>query len=100
MKHDLVSLVRKSGPSSEAEEALSALERWDNTVAADSRGSVLFEAWWNHYYQREDKNFQVEWDESAPLETPRGLADSARALAAFGKALAETKRHYGTWDVS
>jgi acyl-homoserine-lactone acylase len=35
-----------------------------------------------------------------PTVTPRGLADMARAAAAFTWALEETTRRYGRWDVA
>ena len=43
VKDDLLGIARRSGPGKEMKEALAQLETWDNTVASDSRGGVLFE---------------------------------------------------------
>jgi acyl-homoserine-lactone acylase len=83
-------------------QALDLLVRWDNTVAADSRGGVLFETWWNRYRTvlRGQPLHAVEWSSDAPAETPHGLADAARAVEAFAWAVAETERLFGSPDVA
>ena len=79
------------------------LEQWNREFNADSRGALLFHIWFQTYIQQAvaeasaaDPTFQVNidtlvsdllyaipFDPQAPLETPRGLADEALALAAL-----------------
>ncbi|MEX0892463.1 MAG: penicillin acylase family protein, partial [Gemmatimonadota bacterium] len=105
VKDDLISAVRAAGVSSErtddAAQALQMLVRWDNTAASHSRGAVLFEAWWNRYRSLLDgaEPYAVAWSREAPVTTPRGLAEPARAAEAFTWAVQETARRYGAWDV-
>ncbi len=115
VKADLVSAVRAASPSSEVARAITLLERWDNTVAADSRGGVLFQTWWERYLRTAPRApgtpasvgfpappealFAHPWSAAAPITTPRGLADPQRAAAAFAWAIEETARRHGSWDV-
>lgn len=118
VKPDLVAAVKATGPSGEVASALELLDRWDNTVAADSRGGVLFEAWWRRYTalvrervgadapggasgdELEALLYREPWTPERPLETPRGLAHPTLAAEAFGRAVEETRRRYGSWDVA
>ena len=104
VKGDLIAALRASGPTSELEAAIKALEHWDNTVATESRGGTLFANWWERYSHNDklaDKDkYAVPWSAAEPTATPRGLADRARAVAAFLEALAEVNRLYGRPDVS
>ncbi|CAN5776415.1 acylase [soil metagenome] len=108
VKDDLIAAVRarggagvSAGMSADTRAALELLATWDNTVAADSRGGVLFETWWNRYrvLMRGQNLHEVEWSIDAPAATPRGLADASRAADAFEWAVAETARQFGSWDV-
>ncbi|MGE3343717.1 MAG: penicillin acylase family protein [Vicinamibacterales bacterium] len=83
-------------------EGRQVLRRWNNSVAPDSRGSVLFEIWWSRYSQGlpEAQRYAVAWQETDPVRTPRGLADPARALEAFAWAVDETVRRHGALDVA
>jgi acyl-homoserine-lactone acylase len=82
--------------------ALDLLAAWDNTVAAESRGAVLFETWVNRYrtLMRGADMFAVEWTAAAPRSTPRGIADPGRAVEAFVWAVANTHQSFGAWDVA
>jgi acyl-homoserine-lactone acylase len=109
VKDELIAAVRAAGPTPAADSALALLERWDNTVAPDSRGSTLFEVWWARYQQlaqvppggnRAAALFREVWSAQEPTATPRGLADAQRAVAAFTFALEETTRRWGSWDVA
>ena len=115
------SVVAASGATVEADEvaeALQMLREWDNTVAASSRGGLLFETWWDRYVVTADsvrvpgspasvgyaatpeKLFTRPWSYDDPMATPSGLADPVRAVAAFHWALAETRRLYGHWNLA
>ena len=102
VKDDLVAAVRASGAGGEVARATDLLEQWDNTVAAESRGGVLFEAWWNEYRDRLDgaEPFAVTWSPEELMTTPRGIADPAAAAEAFPAAVATVAQRYGGWNVA
>jgi acyl-homoserine-lactone acylase len=101
VKSDLVTAVRVSSPALNVTEAIAMLAAWDNTSAPESRGGVLFENWWRLYTQgvNPDSMFAQPWIASAPATTPRGLKDPARAAQAFARAVDETMKQYGRYDV-
>lgn len=99
--------------------AADLLESWDNTVARESRGGVLFRTWWWRYLETapgaDDADatpasagfsapagelFAEPWSPDAPVTTPRGLADPPRAEEAFRWAVRETEERHGAWDVA
>jgi len=103
VKGDLISALKEASPSAEVAAGIRILEDWDNTVAADSRGGTLFECWWDHYFSKKRNatdNFAVSWSASDPTNSPRGLADTRRAVMAFQAALEEITRLYGRADAS
>jgi acyl-homoserine-lactone acylase len=104
VKDDLIAALEANSPSGEVEQAIALLKAWDNTVAADTRGGALFEAWWNRYRSSSktfvQEDLAVAWDESAPTTTPHGLADESRAVEAFHRAMRDAKEQYGGWDVT
>jgi acyl-homoserine-lactone acylase len=104
VKDDLLATLRSAGISADAARAAAMLEGWDNTVAAESRGGVLFEAWWNRYRaevgSRRGDLHAVPWSVEEPTATPRGLGEPELAVAAFERAVAETSRRFGAWDVA
>ena len=111
VKDDLVAAVRVTHTAEEIAEAIALVERWDNTVAPDARGATLFEAWFRRYLAQDSTNpgsyderwaraFREPWTPSAPLTTPRGLANPARAVAAFVAAMDEVRTDFGRWDVA
>jgi acyl-homoserine-lactone acylase len=111
VKPDLIAAVKATNPTGEAAAALALIEKWNNTSAADSRGGLLFEKWWERYSQRavpgarpqrmpDSLLFAKAWSAAEPTTTPRGLADPARAAAAFAWAVPETARLYGSWDAA
>jgi acyl-homoserine-lactone acylase len=102
VKADLVAAVKATKPAGDVADALALLQRWNNTAAPDSRGATLFEVWYQRYTQTGQGAavFAQEWNVNDPLKTPRGLADFARAAAAFAWAVEETKTRYGRWDMS
>lgn len=102
VKPDLLAALRGSADSA-LREAADLLARWDNTAAPDSRGGVLFEAWWRRYVQAMGRGvtpYAVPWSREDPVRTPRGLADSARAVTALRAATAQVRQKYGRLDVA
>ena len=109
VKSDLVAAVKAKEPTGDVAAAIALLERWDNTVAPESKGAVVFELWWADYSGLrppnrtplpDEKRFAKVWSAAEPLNTPSGLADPDRAVASFNWAVAETARRYGSWDVA
>jgi acyl-homoserine-lactone acylase len=102
VKTDLIAAVRATKPAGDVADALRLLQKWDNTAAPGSRGSTIFEAWFNRYAQgRTDRElFSQPWTATVPTKTPRGLSDIARAVDAFIWAVADTKMRYGRLDVT
>lgn len=77
-----------------------ALAAWDRDGDPDSRGGVLFVDWWQDYSRRTAAKgaFTTPWSEREPLNTPRGLADTAAALAALDAAVQRIAQRYGAAD--
>jgi acyl-homoserine-lactone acylase len=102
VKPDLLTALGASRPTGEVRRAVALLEQWDNTVAAGSRGGVLFEAWWARYraLMGSEPLFAVEWSMEEPATTPHGLASPERAAEAFAWAVDEVARRHGAWDVA
>jgi acyl-homoserine-lactone acylase len=104
LKDELVSAVSDhpgASGSAEVQAGLDVLREWDNTVAAEARGAVLFEAWYLAYADvvGEDGVFAEPWDEDRPLETPRSMGDPEAAVAAFVVAVGEVLEKWGRLDV-
>ena len=118
VKSDLIRAVRNSQPQGEIAAALQQMESWDNTVDEDSKGGVLFEAWWEAYValanggQRIPSTaesagypanaaslFAEVWSPERPIETPYGLASEDRAVQAFKQAVDSCNNRYGSWDL-
>jgi acyl-homoserine-lactone acylase len=103
VRDDLVAAVRALHPTGDVAKAIDMIAAWDKTVAPESRGGTLFEAWWRRYVGRggaaaADTMFAESWKASAPLTTPRGLRQPAAAADAFRFAVEETTRRYGRFD--
>ncbi|MFL5580228.1 MAG: penicillin acylase family protein [Gemmatimonadaceae bacterium] len=102
VKGDLLAAVRAAHPPQAVADAAAVLEQWDNAAAPGSRGAVLFETWWRRYAEGRpaDSLFAEPWRADAPVATPRGLRDPARAADAFAAAVDETARRHGAVDVA
>jgi acyl-homoserine-lactone acylase len=100
VKPDLLAAARAAHDSALAA-AIELLSRWDNSASPDARGAVLFETWWRRYIQgpRDQPRYAVAWSKETPTATPRGLADSARAVTALRTAITEVRRRYGRLEV-
>ena len=102
VKPALIKAVRNADPTEEEKSALQHLQAWDNRVAAESRGGVLFQEWFVQYAteMRDNEFFAIPWDSEKPLKTPRGLADTEQAVEAFRRAIETLTEKYGTWDLA
>lgn len=117
VKQDLIAAVMASNPEGDVALAIEMLKAWDNTVAHDSRGGLLFETWWNRYVSTADsvrvggspesvgfaatpeKLFEKPWSRNEPSTTPYGLADHARAVEDFKWAVIDTMKTHGHWNL-
>jgi len=82
-------------------DAVESIERWNNRVAPDSRGALLFAEWWRLYEDAAgDAAFAVPWSVDAALSTPRGLSDPTLAAERFADAVRDTAARFGSWDVA
>jgi acyl-homoserine-lactone acylase len=103
---DLIAAVRAANPTGEAAAGLAAIEAWDRTASPEARGVVLFMEWYDLYLQgsgasgteRWRRAWATRWEPARPVTTPDGLADPARAAAAFAQAAAAVQRRYGRVD--
>lgn len=120
VKEDLIDAVTRTNPPAGGEiaAAIELIAEWDNTVARDSRGGVLFKTWWERYEDTADASgvrsvpesagfsatperlFREVWSPERPAETPYGLADPDRAAEAFEWAVEETRKRYGGWNLA
>jgi acyl-homoserine-lactone acylase len=112
VKEDLIQAVQQTKPKGEVRKGLELIKKWDNTVAPESRGGVLFQEWFQRYLWGRRKPdaeafddtweaaFKEPWNSGQPTETPRGLSDLKRAARAFKWAVKKTKKKYGNWDIS
>lgn len=84
--------------------AAQVLAAWDRSFKADSRGALLFEEWAELFtggirrFGDSKAAYAVPWSAAEPISTPRGLKDPAAAVELLRKAVAETKRKYGSLD--
>lgn len=101
VKSALVVAVRASSHAPVVDSAIAMLAAWDNTSAPGSKGGVLFENWWHDYTQgsNPDSMFAQPWIASAPATTPRGLKDPMKAAQSFARAVDETVKEYGRYDI-
>ena len=60
---------------------------------------MLFAEWWR-LYSESGEPFAEAWREDAPLATPRGLADPARAAEHFEEAVRQTAAQHGSIGVA
>lgn len=83
-------------PGEIAQMAVKILESWDRTAHASSRGAALFAAW----LSKMPSNFFAEpWRETAPFDTPCGLADPHNAALALEQAFLDLEARFGRADL-
>ncbi len=101
VKPALTEAIRASAsPSADLLQGLKVLEAWDNRVAADSRGAVLFQRFWDTYSQGRAEPFGVPWDPHLPGTTPSGLSDVPSALRIFEDAIRWTRQRFGSEGIA
>ena len=94
-KKELVDASSASGDPL-VREAGRVLGDWDGRTDTDSRGAVLFNAWWRLI---EPGMFVRQWDPGDPVATPSGLKDPKKAAELLGKAASDVQNSYGSLSV-
>ncbi len=101
VKDDLLKAVRAEPHDTLVTAAAKLLASWDNTAAAESRGSLLFETWWRRYSgQARDSAYAERWTPAKVSSTPRGLGRPDLAVDALVWSIADMQRRYGAIDVA
>jgi acyl-homoserine-lactone acylase len=102
LKPDLIAAVRRAGAGDSLAEAVALLEKWDNTAAPESRGALLFEAWWQAYSRGlpDSLRFVRTWTAADPVATPSGIRNPERAIASLAVAAREVASRWGSIDVA
>jgi acyl-homoserine-lactone acylase len=101
VKDDLLKLARGGAAGSTGlDEAADVLQSWDNTVARESRGALLFVTFWNKYREQARPVFAVPWNENQPASTPHGIADADTARRALAASAKELKEKHGSLDIA
>lgn len=101
VKSDVVAAVRESAEATpEARDGADALEAWDNTASADSRGAVLFQRFWELYSGAVRSPYATPWDDANPTATPRGIADRPAAVRHLAAAVRAVREQHGSERVA
>jgi acyl-homoserine-lactone acylase len=101
VKPDLILAIKAlANPSEDLKRGLAVIESWDNHVARESRGAVLFKKFWDNYSTDTKTPYAVAWDPREPATTPRGLGDLALAVRHFEEAVKWTRQTYGSESIA
>lgn len=96
VKADLIAAIRRAPPTPVLDSAARILAQWDNTVAATSRGGLLFETWWRRYTSiARDSAYAERWSLAKLTSTPRGIGKPDVAVEAMRWAMNEAQSRYG-----
>lgn len=95
----LVALARTQR-SQDLRDAAAVLAVWDRQTNAESRGAVLYMAWFGQYFNGPGTSFRTPWSSAEATRTPSGLADPSRALQALSRAAAAVRQAYGSLDIA
>jgi acyl-homoserine-lactone acylase len=96
---DLIAAAKTAGGQTAS--AVEVLEKWDRSMDANSRGAVLFSAFWMELMRAGGGSPWVnQWTSERPRTTPSGLRDAKLAIAALDRAVGEVTKKYGGPDVA
>jgi acyl-homoserine-lactone acylase len=101
VKPDLLAALRAlQTPSEDARRALQLLGQWDNQVAADSRGALVFQRFWDTYSAAVRQPYARPWNTAEQAVTPAGLADTGAAVRHVEEAIRWVRQSYGKDDAA
>lgn len=84
-------------PDSLTQQAALVLRAWDKSTHGDSRGAVLFTAWFDQF---DPRMVAVGWDPRRPVSTPDGLKDPQKAVDLLRNAARQVEEKYGRLDIA
>jgi acyl-homoserine-lactone acylase len=99
---ELIAATRRHG-SERAQRAADVLARWDRSAEAQSRGTILFQAFMAEAARRRwpgNSIFAARFNENRPLTTPDGLSDATEAAAVLDAAAQVVEQRHGALDVA
>jgi acyl-homoserine-lactone acylase len=97
---DVIMAARSFG-SERARRAAQVLADWDRQTNADSRGALLFEAFWRSFARQRGPNgtpFDVPWRADAPFSTPDGIANPQAVASILDSAAEQVESRFGALD--
>jgi acyl-homoserine-lactone acylase len=95
---DLITAAQRNGSELDTR-AADVLQAWDRNMDSGSRGAVLFYAWARRMAAK-GLDARVPFDPADPLDTPRGIANSAVAAEMLERAAQDVQSEYGKLDVA
>ncbi|CAN5829355.1 acylase [soil metagenome] len=99
---DVVAAARSIGDST-ARSAAAVLEAWDRKADANSRGAVLFAAYFRSMQRQRwptGSMFEIPWTPRAPFATPDGLSNPRMAVETLSQAARQVAEMYGSLDIA
>lgn len=84
-------------PDSLSQQAALVLKAWDKTTNCDSKGAILFTAWFDQFNRGTPA---VSWDPLRPVSTPDGLKDPKKAVDWLHKVAKQVQERYGRLDIA
>jgi acyl-homoserine-lactone acylase len=99
---DIVIAARAHGGNA-ARRAAQVLAAWDRQTEPESRGAILFEAYWREMSRQRWSSgspFDVRWQVGSPFSTPDGLSDPATAASILEAVATQVESTYGALDVA
>jgi len=102
VKDELIAAALHAGPDDDLLGAVDLLASWDNRVARESRGAVLFKVWADRYFDvvEGDRAYRIPWTPDDPTSTPKGLGDPEAAVDALRWAMGAAADRFGSWNVA
>ena len=99
LKGELINLIEKD---SNYKDVGSYLRKWDNTSAAESQGSVLFNEWFWYYRSLvgADSLYREPWEWDKPMSTPYGINKPDSAVKAMVMAIDTLESKYGSYELA
>jgi acyl-homoserine-lactone acylase len=98
---DLIAAAHRSDDG-DARAAAEVLEQWDRNTDAESRGAVLFVAYYRAMQRQQWPSgtpWEIQWTPRVPLATPDGLSDPRLAATLLGQVARNVRALYGSLDV-
>lgn len=93
---DLFGSIEKY-PDTATVNAIAVLKKWDRKTDINSKGAILFAAWWDGV---RSNMFETPWSPEHPFESPDGLKYPKLVSDLLVKAANNVRNKYGSIDVA